>query len=413
MQKELFRKEVFEAKSATVAQFGKPSITTPLSWRWFLLIIILTLAFACFFIVAFEFPRTATANGRLVHEKKAVRVHTDRRGIIDEVFVRDGDSVEEGTPLFSIRRYEGLSNGVEYGPATQEALDAQLIALEERRLAVNASADVRVQQLESQRDAALTDMARETQSVKWLNERNAELARRTENYRGFLAEGLVAEPNLEAQIDAFQLNRQNLLDAKTRLSGLRALLPDLDLRIEQVRIETKQEIAAIQERIAIINGQKNQAKFDDKFLILAPADGIVNTLQAQPGLQTHPDQLVLLIAPHGSELIAEILIHASAIAFIAPDQNVRLTFSAFPQQRSYRAYGIVRSVSATTLSSSELGGAAPQGVYYKAIIELNSQYVPAFGRNVSLQSGMEVTANIVLEQRKVIHWLLDTLRGET
>lgn len=413
MDRDLFRKEVLQAKTAAYAQFGRPSIATHPTWQWFLGVVAVSLISAFFFTAVLEFPRTTNASGQLVYEKKAARVYSGRAGVVEEVFVREGERVKEGDPLLMISRFEGMPNGIEFSVESQAALDLQLGALENRNQAIEQSKEVSIAQLQAEYRAAQIERKQEIQAVDWLSERQEELELRMESYKGFLEEGLVAEVSLDAQIDAFQLNRQRLLEARKRLAAVNARLPDIEMQIERVSLDAQRQIADTNERIAQIIGQKNSLEFDNKFLVLAPANGIVTALQAQAGLQARPDQLVLILAPADSSLIAEVHIHSSAIAFVTPDQRVRLSYTAFPQQRSRDAHGYVRSISATTLTSIDLGEAAPEGLFYKAIVELNEQHVPAFGQNVPLQSGMEVHADIVLEDRKILNWLLDSIRGRT
>lgn len=42
---------------------------------------------------------------------------------------------------------------------------------------------------------------------------------------------------------------------------------------------------------------------------------------------------------------------------------------------------------------------------------LSAQAVKAFGKDISPQSGMELTADIVLEHRKLVEWLLEPIKS--
>lgn len=48
---------------------------------------------------------------------------------------------------------------------------------------------------------------------------------------------------------------------------------------------------------------------------------------------------------------------------------------------------------------------------YKVKAKLQMQSVDAFGENVSLQPGMTLTANIILERQSFLDWILTPLRA--
>ena len=45
------------------------------------------------------------------------------------------------------------------------------------------------------------------------------------------------------------------------------------------------------------------------------------------------------------------------------------------------------------------------------VITLDKQTHKAFGRDMALQAGMELSAILVLEDRKIIEWLLEPLQA--
>jgi membrane fusion protein len=46
---------------------------------------------------------------------------------------------------------------------------------------------------------------------------------------------------------------------------------------------------------------------------------------------------------------------------------------------------------------------------YRARVELEREYVQAFGERVALRPGMSFTAEIVIEQRSMLEWLFEPL----
>jgi len=102
---------------------------------------------------------------------------------------------------------------------------------------------------------------------------------------------------------------------------------------------------------------------------------------------------------------------ARAIGFVAPGQMVRLLYDAFPFQSfgSYR--GTIASVATTMLQPAELPELvlALKEPAYRVKVALERQTVDAFGREVALQPDMTLRADIILERRSLLEWLLEPL----
>lgn len=99
-----------------------------------------------------------------------------------------------------------------------------------------------------------------------------------------------------------------------------------------------------------------------------------------------------------------------AIGFVRPGQKVRLLYEAFPFQRFGTYSGHVVSVSKTILSETEV--AAPvqlREAAYKVIATLDRPDVDANGQKIPLQAGMLLRADILLERRELVRWLLDPI----
>ena len=89
---------------------------------------------------------------------------------------------------------------------------------------------------------------------------------------------------------------------------------------------------------------------------------------------------------------------------------MRLLYDAFPFQRFGTYSGRVVSVSKTILSDAGLSAPVElKEPAYKVIAELDRPDVDANGQKVPLQAGMLLRADILLEKRELIRWLLDPI----
>jgi len=135
-------------------------------------------------------------------------------------------------------------------------------------------------------------------------------------------------------------------------------------------------------------------------------------LKARAGEQAEPGSPLAMILPADAELIAEVYLPSRAAGFVDEGQTVKLMYDAFPYQKFGLAGGQIIGVSPVALRPDEIGVAtnSPE-LLYKVKIQLAEQKVSAFGKAHSLGAGMELSADIVLEERRVVDWLLEPLRS--
>lgn len=96
-----------------------------------------------------------------------------------------------------------------------------------------------------------------------------------------------------------------------------------------------------------------------------------------------------------------------AAGFIKEGQAVRLLYDAFPYQKFGFFNGQVETVSKSVIPASDLT-IAPllQEPIFVVSVRLDSQYVQAEQDKFPLQSGMSLSADLILEKRAIWEWML-------
>src|SRR5262249_15069423 len=99
-----------------------------------------------------------------------------------------------------------------------------------------------------------------------------------------------------------------------------------------------------------------------------------------------------------------------AFGFVRPGQQVRILYDAFPYQKFGTYGGRVTKVSHTILTSSDsTGPIILKEPAYRVTVALERSDVDAYGLKVPLQPDMLLRADVILEQRSLMRWLLDPL----
>lgn len=101
-----------------------------------------------------------------------------------------------------------------------------------------------------------------------------------------------------------------------------------------------------------------------------------------------------------------------AIGMARPGQEVRLMYDAFPYQRFGSFSGRIVAISRAVLAPDEVDAPVKlQEPVYEIHVALDRQHVEAFGQALALQPGMTLNADVVLDRRSFLDWLLEPIRA--
>lgn len=180
---------------------------------------------------------------------------------------------------------------------------------------------------------------------------------------------------------------------------LRNKMADNTKQIAQIDDQLNKAIVENEKRLAEIDSQMSQATLTLQYQeLVAPVDGTVFDLQARtPGYVTKASEAVVKVVPDDA-LIAEVSITNKDIGFVKPQMPVDVRIDSFPFSEFGDIKGEVIWVGSDALPPTQ---ARP---YYSfpAKIHLDKQALALHDRDVKLQSGMSINANIKVRKRSVM-----------
>jgi membrane fusion protein len=251
----------------------------------------------------------------------------------------------------------------------------------------------------------------------------AQLADKTlDQMRELRVRQLVTEQRLQAA-------EQDDLDQAVKVKEYQRNLAGLDQEIVKARgelqalpLRQQTQIGEIDRNVASLDQELAEAESRRQILLTAPQPGTISAVQASPGEAVSTTMSLLSIVPAASKLQAELFSPSKAIGFVQPGQRVLLRYQPFPYQKFGFYEGRVAAVSRAALAPSELpaqlsgltslyGGTEP---VYRITVDLAKQTATAYGKPISLQPGMQLEADVLIETRSLIEWVLDpvyTLAG--
>ncbi len=249
----------------------------------------------------------------------------------------------------------------------------------------------RRQQLAEQRSNGTIEYDRQKQQVQ---DRLKEIERFTEE-----------EKRLTIAISQAKARLLNTI--KVTEKELRDKIADNNERIADIDSQLNKTIVENNKQIAEISGQISRAKVTLKYQeIKAPVGGTVFDLHAAPGYVPPPNQTepLLRIVPD-DQLIAEVNITNQDIGFVQVGQRVDVRIDSFPFSEFGDIKGEVLSIGSDALEPDEIY----QFYRFPAKVKLDQQYLKTVHREIPLQSGMSVTANIKIREDRTVLSLITEL----
>lgn len=368
-----------------------------------------------------EFTRTARISGWLMPDQGLLRIVAPLQGVISQLHVQEGAEVRKGQPLLVLST-ELQSEAV---GATREEIVRRLVSRRDslineralqRRLHLQELADLKG------RIEALADEQVSLERERDLQRARLALAEETERrQRQLRTDGVVPVQRLEqAQKERIDeaVNLRGIERTWASLQGSRLTLEgelrNLPLKYQALAADMERSIAALEQQLAETEAQR-------QLVILASQDGTVTALQAEVGSSVNSSVPLMAIVPAGSKLEAQLFSPSRAIGFVLPGQRVLLRYQSFPYQKFGHHEGTVASVSRSAISPAELTQqlAGLTSLFrtdepvYRITVALASQAVTAYGKPVALQPGMQLEADVLIERRRLIEWILDPLFSVT
>jgi membrane fusion protein len=408
----LFRKEAMAYQSERLT--GVISLAQPLSIKLTVLILVSIAIGIVVFVFSAEYSRKETVRGFLMPNKGVIKSFANQGGTIENLWVTEGDKVIKGQALATIIVQQNNSSGIDLSIQLTEQLKTQTTLFgdeisQHKTLQTQELLNLQNQQksLQNEQIALESQLAIADEMLTLLNQQQLEFNHLNEN--GYLS-NIDKDRQQQALLEARQ-EKQNiarlLLQQQNALSKVAFNITNLPQQYTLRINNLKRQQVDLQRQLA-------QVANNYKYTVTASNSGIVTGIQVVEGetlsqskAQTKP---LLHILPEGSELIAELLLPTCSAGFVQVGNNTRLRFDAFPYQRfGFIESEIVRIDQALiTPNEIQLPIALNEPVY-RLRAKLKQQKVNAFGKAFKLKSGMLFEADIMLEQRTLIEWLLEPI----
>jgi adhesin transport system membrane fusion protein len=377
-----------------------------------------------------EFREVAIAQGQIVPLSDTQKVHHLEGGIVEQIYVSEGQEVKSGAPILRLR-----PEGAE---ADLEQLKAQLASarLEHIRLEAlltgqkpdfsgfdEAYARIKQEQAEFYAKTVAKDAEdREKLRLELLQARG-ELSALGEERKGLQQQLQFESEQVAIRQKSFSkgyTSRIAFLEAQSRHGGLQAKLASIASREVELTAKVReaeqaparaeadrlQKLADDRSKVIaeIVEKQNALKKYQDRvarLVVRSPDHGIVHLLvQRTPGEVVKPGDLVAEVVPYDGEMIAEVHLAVKDIGHVKAGAPANLKAVNYDPTGMEVATGRVSDISATTFQTKD---GQP---FYRVRIKLDQPFVGPAERGWRLLPGMVVEADVITGKKSLIRYML-------
>ncbi|MDH3480707.1 MAG: HlyD family efflux transporter periplasmic adaptor subunit [Gammaproteobacteria bacterium] len=374
-------------------------------------LIVVFAAIAALFLATAEYARKETIRGWLVSRDGVARITHNVAGIVDSIATKPGESVRAGDPVIYLSRDTFLEDGRSSSDEMLLELRQQVAALDRQAALVRAQAAIerdavatQLQGLEQERGALSRQMIEQQRRLTSAREKLTLLKSAARNGAATQWEVLRQEDERIVLKQAFGAMQQSEMALEREREELMA-------RDRSLPVETERLISSLMSQRSQLLQEITEQESTRRVVLKSPISGRLASLEIHEGNAVLPNQLLATVLPENMTMVAEVFVPSSAIGFIRPGQRARLMYDAFPLQQFGTFAGKVQSVSEFILMPSEV----PQTFLlreatFKVHIAIDSDFVVLKSGNAPLRPGMLLAAEIILESRSLLDWLLEPLR---
>jgi membrane fusion protein len=405
---QLFRQEALIHQSER--HWGECSHSSPVGMAVLTILILMLVFICCWFLVAGEYHRKTSVSGVLVSDGGTVQIRAPTEGIVEELSVGQGERVGKGDILLIITQGLTALDGNALG---SKLLNENLHQQELLRQMIDGDREslrIKVRQLlfetlslERQKSWMESLLANEESAGDLLKQKYQRLMSLGEK-------NLMAANDIEASRFEWLKQDSQVQQLRLDLESILKTIADMNDKKLLLALEHQQQAGSLKNDLTELHKQQLQLVSDQTVRIVSPVDGQVSLINTQADLSVLARQVLLSVVQENSELEAELFIPSRAIGFVDLGQVVNLRIDAYSYQKFGIQRAIISEVSQTILLPAETGSA--MGIkepFYKVKAQLEQSIQDGLASQVMLKPGMQFSADIVLESRSLLEWLLEPL----
>lgn len=404
--------------------------------RWgvsIIIVIVVALSFGCYLI---KYPETVTATITLTSENPPADLTAKTSGLLDSVFVKNGERVSRGQVIAVIASAARMNDILLIESLLKDDDDRLWSSLGQKEHIIHNLSNLKLGDIQETWIEYLTiysdyqdytDIDQMGQKKKLLDDQvrsakeyyhRLEIQRRTlvedlsyerkEVYRDsiLLSSKMISQSEYESALKVFLAKENSLAGfdatmANASLSRLQIEQQILELDVQRISKETEYK-RRIEQAANDMLGKI--ALWKEQFTIMAPYDGVVSLQNVWgKGQRVVAGDIISSMAPeNGVTVIGKLKASSSGFGKVKVGQTVNIKLSGFP----YLEFGIIKG---TVKSISSIPVKSQEGIYYTVDVVFPEGLISTYCQNIPFVQDMDGVAEIVTDDIRLAEQIIRPL----
>lgn len=369
---------------------------------------VIVIAFA---MVFFDYSRRIDVDGEVITLPHSINIYSPQQGYIITSFVRVGDKVKKGAPLYELDVSRTTSDG-NVSSAAVESIKIQARNLHNIIAKLKSNKKSTLDNLQAQIDN-YADAHKETEKVV----KNArEGARKMQNslseYEKHLKRGLITQDQLNYQ-RAQTLSQQSTWQSINNQSNQEKIQLS-QLRSDKITraADFDNQITQNESQLSDLERQLVEYKASNSVIITAKLDGVIESLSVTPGQMVEPSASLAQIKPVDNlQYYLLLWLPDNSLPYVKTGDRINIRYNAFPSDKFGQLPGKIASISSIPASPQEMAGYSSgsrqeKGAYYKVLVSINTTEFSDKGKKLAIASGLQAKAILFLEKKPLYQWAI-------
>jgi membrane fusion protein len=361
-----------------------------------------------------SYTRRVTAQGVLEPRGGLAQIRPSRPGKIAKVHIAAGQHVKAGTPLFTLTADQETQ---QHG----DNLAARLVQLKNDQTRLGGELVVARQSFEEQRRALSGELVTaRSRAARLTTQRSLQVEKVAikqdvfDRLEPLLSKGYVSSLQYKETETELLQAKFDLESVSNQQQDARQTEATLTSRLKRLSDDLAEKSGPIKDRLSNVKQAILQADADSALLIKAPIDGEVTNIVVAEGSGISTSETLATLVPDGSELIVRLIVDSGSIGFIRVGTPVAVRYRSFPYEKFGTQRATVFRTPGAAIATQQDTGMPTSGLakpIYRVDAEIPHQSINVYGVQEPLKAGMEVTADLMLDRRRIVEWLFEPLIG--
>jgi len=413
MKRSLYRKEAIEYKKyywkgKVLLLAGLPAWLISLLSFTFLTALTLTLLFC-------SYTQRIDVRGEVITLPHSVNVFSSQQGYIVKQYIKPGDMVEKGTPLYEIDVSRDTKTG-NVSDFMSKAIADKIINAEEIIKKITDNKQETINALNEQVRQFSSALVETETMLKNTKTGLKEMKNNLKSYDKYLRQGLITKDQYNYQHSLYFQQQSAYQSLTSQRMQQESQLTQLKSDIVTKASDFDNQITSQRNNINDFKNQMVESNASGNMVIKATTSGKIESISVTVGQMVDKGSSLVQIKPTGNVKYYLVLwLPNNSIPYVKAGDTVNIRYDAFPSDKFGQFPGKIATISSVPASRQEMAeytnvnnvNAMNQQelALYKTLVEINDKSFKYNDKELNLSNGLKAQAIVFLEERPLYMWM--------